>query len=207
MASCRFVRPSLMRARSGVLRASLVLLIYGASSAATAYAQPPQVTGALARSTTSLDIFMPSFAHPMRAVPGAGATIVVDSKLQGTVDTLLDRSLTFRRQWQRLLQGQQLVIRIQLVHSSPVVGTHAVTKVTALPNGSLVADVSIPGGARVAEVLGHEVEHVLERLDGARVSALHALGDQSVRRTSGTFETERAILVGRLVSDEYYTGQ
>jgi hypothetical protein len=46
------------------------------------------------------------------------------------------------------------------------------------------------------------VEHILERLDGVRVAHRHALGDASVRRASGAFETARAVLVGRMVAAE-----
>jgi hypothetical protein len=75
--------------------------------------------------------------------------------------------------------------------------------VSALPDGSLLAVVAIPGGLRRAELVAHEVEHVLERLDGVKVASRHALGDGSVRLGSGTFETARAVLVGQMVAGEY----
>jgi hypothetical protein len=98
----------------------------------------------------------------------------------------------------------RLSVRIELVHAHRVTDAHAATAVSTLPDGSRLAVVAIPGGLRLAELIAHEVEHILERFDGARVANQHALGDASVRRaSSGTFETARAVLVGQMVAAEY----
>ncbi len=137
------------------------------------------------------------------AVAHQPTTVVVDSKLRGLVDELLQESIAFRRQWQRLTRAPRLSIRIELVHAHRVGDAHAVTDLVTLPDGSLVAVVAVPGGLRRAELIAHEVEHVLERLDGVTVAARHALGDESVRRGTGTFETARAVRVGKIVAGEY----
>lgn len=104
---------------------------------------------------------------------------------------------------QRLTRCPALTVRIDLVAHSPVPGSHAATEVSAGPDGTVLAVVSVPGGRRRAELIGHEVEHLLEWLDGARLDTRHGLGDPSVRRASRTFETSRAVLVGRLVAAEF----
>ena len=131
------------------------------------------------------------------------ASLALDAQLQPLVDDVLRRSIAFRRQWQRLAAVPRLTVRIQLVHAHHVVDAHAATEVSAQPDGSLLAVIAIPGGTRLPELIAHEVQHVLERLDGVRVAARHALGDGSVRRGSGTFETARAVLVGQMVAREY----
>jgi hypothetical protein len=130
-------------------------------------------------------------------------SVTLDAKLQPLIDDLLQRSIAFRRQWQRLTRFPRLSVRIQLVHANHVVNAHAATDVSVQGDGSLLAVIAIPGGTRLPELIAHEVEHVLERLDGVKVAASHALGDGSVRRGSGTFETARAVLVGQMVAREY----
>ena len=181
--------------------ACLVVGILLGSSAAVA--QSVRDTGAARVSLATLDLLMPEVVGAGSPTTAATARVVVDAKLQGLVDDLLIRSPAFRRQWQRLVQLPRLSIRLDLVHSNHVGDdAHAATRLSFLPDGSLHAAVAIPGGRRLAELLAHEVEHILERLDGVKVDDQHALGDSSVRRASGTFETARAVLVGQLVAKE-----
>lgn len=131
------------------------------------------------------------------------ARVEVDGKLQGLIDDLLQRSRAFRRQWQRMLGSARLSVRIELVHANRVENAHATTAVSTPSDDVVLAVVAIPGGLRRAELVAHEVEHILEHLDGARLASQHALGDTSVRRESGTFETDRAVLIGRMVAAEH----
>jgi hypothetical protein len=168
------------------------------------FAQPalPRA-GATLASLTALDLLMPEVVGAGSSVSEVTASMVVDARLQGLIDDLLSHSPAFRRQWQRLEKFPRLSLRIELVHANHVGGdAHAATHISVQRDGSLHAAVAIPGGRRLAELIAHEVEHVLERLDGVRVDAQHALGDNSVRRASGTFETARAVLVGQLVAKE-----
>ena len=182
--------------------ACLVVGILLGSSAT--FAQPTFTdTGAARASLATLDLLMPEVVGAGSTATAATARVVVDAKLQGLVDDLLIRSPAFRRQWQRMVQFPRLSIRIDLVHSNHVSdNAHAATRISVLPDGSPHAAVAIPGGRRLAELVAHEVEHILERLDGVKVDDQHALGDASVRRASGTFETARAVLVGQLVAKE-----
>jgi hypothetical protein len=182
--------------------ACLVVGILLGSSAT--FAQPALTDTEPSRaSLAALDLLMPELVGTGSAARSAPARVVVDAKLRGLVDDLLVHSPAFRRQWQRLVQFPRLSIRLDLVHSNHVGDdAHAATRISFLPDGSLHAAVAIPGGRRLAELVAHEVEHVLERLDGVKVDDQHALGDSSVRRSSGTFETARAVLVGQLVAKE-----
>ena len=170
----------------------------------TAFAQPvlPD-TGAARDSLTTLDLLMPEVVGASSTASAATARVVVDAKLQGLIDDLLSRSPAFRRQWQRLERFPRLSIRIELVHANQSAATRTRRpRSPFLHDGSLHAAVAIPGGRRLAELVAHEVEHILERLDGVNAANQHALGDHSVRRASGTFETARAVLVGQLVAKQ-----
>lgn len=156
------------------------------------------------RPASHLDVLWPDAIDRPVPDPAAVGHIVVDDKLHDVLDDLLRRSPSFRRQWRVLATSQHLEVRIRLVFKSPVAASHAATTFGTLPNGALLAETALAAGRRVPELLGHEVEHILEHLDGARVHAQHALGDASIRRRAGTFETARAALVGRQVSAEFY---
>lgn len=180
---------------SGLLGVSL--------SSAAVLAQPGLPTSPSPSSTPSaIDLLIPEAADASLTPELARASVAVDGQLQALVDELLRRSPAFRRQWQRMLRVPRLSVRVELVHARRVRNGHAATDVSTLPDGSLLAVVAIPGGLRLAELVAHEVEHILERLDGARVASQHALGDASVRRAAGTFETARAVLVGQMVAKE-----
>ena len=159
-------------------------------------AQPVSVSPAI-------DLLRPEAVVALGATHPVGAAINVDGQLQGLVDDLRARSPAFRRQWQRLSRFPRLTVHIELVHQHRVLDAHAATRVVVRPDGSHDATVAIPGGTRLAELIAHEVEHILERLDGIKVAAQHAMGDGSIRKASGTFETARAVLVGQTVAAEF----
>ena len=176
--------------------------LFGVSLTSAAALAQPGSSAAPSPSATApgIDLLMPEAIGARLTAASPRASIEVDGKLQGLIDDLLQRSPAFRRQWQRMLCAARLSVRIELVHADRVLYAHAATAVSTLPDGSVLAVVAIPGGLRRAELVAHEVEHILERLDGARVASQHALGDTSVRRASGTFETARAVLVGQIVA-------
>jgi hypothetical protein len=143
-------------------------------------------------------------AFDTTSTPWDADHLLVDDKLRGTVDDLRRRSHEFRRQWALLDRSPRLTVRIRLVPRSPIRDSHAATVLTTQPDGSLLADVAVPVGARLPELLGHEVEHILERLDRVRVRVRHELGDPSVRRVGRSFETARAVLAGRMVAAQFH---
>lgn len=182
---------------------ALACLVVGSMLGSTsASAQPllPDASSARGPTTSTLELLMPEVVAAGSNASAPAASVVVDGKLQGLVDDLLSRSPAFRRQWRRLERFPRLSVRIELVHTNHVLDAHAATRVSVLPDGSQQAVMAIPGGRRLAELIAHEVEHILERLDGVKVASQHALGDASVRRASGTFETARAVLVGQMVA-------
>jgi hypothetical protein len=193
-----------MPQHTGRGRALAYLVVGLLLGSASAFAQPVLPDAGPARdSLTTLDLWMPEVDAAGSTASAGTARVVVHAQLQGLIDDLLSHSPAFRRQWQRLERFPRLSIRIDLVHANHVgQDAHAATTFSVLGDGSPQAVVAIPGGRRLAELVAPEVEHLLERLDGVKVDDQHALGDSSVRRASGTFETARAVLVGQLVAKE-----
>jgi hypothetical protein len=82
-------------------------------------------------------------------------------------------------------------------------GPHARTEITQTDRGRLLAAVEINPLGNFMELLAHELEHVIEQLDGIDLKAKAAVAESGVRNsTGGTFETSRAVRVGSVVAFE-----
>jgi hypothetical protein len=119
------------------------------------------------------------------------------------VDAMLSRSSTFRRQCARIAAAPHLSV---LIRSDPPVGTHsaAVTSIQQRSNGRVQAIVQIAPSARTVELIAHEIEHIIEQLDGIDLRFKSRLRSSGVRRTwdFDAYETTRAIVTGQRVARE-----
>ena len=102
---------------------------------------------------------LPALAQPLN--------IQVDPLLQPLVDKLLRQSATVRRQWQAI--GASRLVRVSLV-SSPLLressAARARTEVSRYAHGAIRAVVELPSVVDITELLPHELEHVLEQVEG-----------------------------------------
>jgi hypothetical protein len=118
------------------------------------------------------------------------------------VSEMWRRSATFRRQGRRIAEDTGLVVRVHLNPLVPGESARATTRVTRQV-GSLAADVSIRDTGCFVELLAHELEHVLEQLDRIDLAAAAQRPGRAVWVAGdGSFETIRAIHVGRQVAAE-----
>ena len=128
--------------------------------------------------------------------------LIVPSPHDKFVSEMWRRSATFRRQGRRIAEETGLVVR---VHTNPLVpgeSVRATTRVRRQP-GSLAADVYIRDTGDFVELLAHELEHVLEQLDRVDLRAAAQRAGRAVWVAGdGSFETIRAIHVGRRVAAE-----
>ncbi len=115
---------------------------------------------------------------------------------------MLRRSPTFRQQCQRLVNPRLGSISFT---REPLREARAVTEVTPV-NGRLTANVRLGSGDNDVELIAHEIEHIIEQLDGVDLRAHSELPGTGVswccsERTR--YETVRAIRAGLKVAQEF----
>jgi Tol biopolymer transport system component len=134
------------------------------------------------------------------------SNLQVDPVLKVVVERMWQASPTFRRQCRRLAAEQGLQVRVspddQPTRSSLADARTALTFQGNLP---VAAHVYLRPSSRPAELIAHELEHVLEQLD--RVDLAGQSGNGAVWKSDrGSFETRRAIETGRRVAREIMDG-
>ncbi len=142
---------------------------------------------------------------PLRLAPDqkeVPANLIVAPSLASVVETMLQGSGTFRRQCARIAAAPNLTVHI--VRAGALAHTvRAQTRVTGT-GSRRVAMVEIRLFDDQVELIAHEIEHVIEQLDGIDLRAHAARSHSSVRSIDPdqAFETRRAQCVGRLVAEE-----
>ena len=71
--------------------------------------------------------------------------------------------------------------------------------------GALIAIVEMPVPltmAEYAELFGHELEHVIEQIDGVDLQAITDAREGATRLAGGAYETARARRAGRLIAEQ-----
>jgi len=120
------------------------------------------------------------------------------------VAELVSRSPTFRRQCARLAAAPHLTI---ILRNGPPDGNRAgaLTRIQTR-EGRVEAVVEVGLSARTAELIAHEVEHIIEQLDGIDLRSKSRLRASGVRRVwhLDAYETTRAIATGQRVVREAF---
>jgi hypothetical protein len=129
------------------------------------------------------------------------ASIDLDRDLQPIARRTLEYSPTFRAQCRSFVRTTNLTATIRFVVRSPGSQSRARAVIRENPSGALSADIELGNGTDLSELLGHELEHVLEQLDGVDLSRMAKRGEAR-RLRDGTFETQRAIEAGHRVAGE-----
>ena len=134
----------------------------------------------------------------------------IEKALEPIVREMCRRSPTFRRQLIRLADAPGLVVTVATRHVRPSSHAAATTRF-AREHGLLRrADVVIGGAdkASVVELIAHELEHVLEQLDGVNLPQLaRSPGVSADHHQRGrSFETARAKQIGLDVAAEFNAG-
>jgi hypothetical protein len=157
----------------------------------------------LAADRTSLGVMrIFSTADTLPAPVPLPSNLTIPDDLRPLIDSMLRRSPTFRRQCLRIAEASNLTIVLQYAHS-PTSHVRARTRMTTLRGGRRLAMVEIRQLDDSVELIAHEIEHVVEQLDGVDLSARAALPATGVHRCEdGDFETIRAIRIGAAVADE-----
>lgn len=117
---------------------------------------------------------------------------------------LLTRSPTLRRQYARIAATPRVAVKVILLRQLTGPG-RARTTMFKYEAGFIRALVEIPVGPDLVELLAHELEHVIEQIDGVDLRALARAGQAHAIQYDGLFETTRAreagLAAAREVSD------
>jgi hypothetical protein len=160
---------------------------------------------AFAIERTSFGALRPYDARATDPNAGVPSNLVAPAFFQNLLASMVRRSPTFRRQCLRIAHAADLVVRLE---SRPVAAAggevRAETDIT-MKNGRVTAIVRLLRLDDPVELIAHEIEHVIEQLDGVDLQARAAVTDSGVRVRAGVqpmFETTRATRVGHAVAAE-----
>jgi len=131
--------------------------------------------------------------------------IWVQEGLRELVGEMWHASPTFRRQCLQVQAAGAIQVQLRLDSQLATSPSHrAMCELRLYERGGLIARLSV-APIRIPELIGHEMEHVCERLDGVKVeerSKAHAAGFYLIDPSHNRYETDRAIRVGRQVLAE-----
>jgi hypothetical protein len=130
--------------------------------------------------------------------------VTVTPLYQPMVQEMLRRSPTFRRQYERIANAVGLTVE---VGSEPPRAKAAAWTTIQRPGADVMhAIVIVSAIGRTAELIAHELEHVIEQLDGVNLKQKASIHASGVRHCAcggdETFETTRAIATGLRVARE-----
>ena len=122
------------------------------------------------------------------------------------MSALLTRSDTFRRQWDTINASPRIRVRVRsIIGLQDESRARARGQVSRYAYGSMRATIEIPSAADVTELLPHELEHVIEQLEGVDLQGLAQRGEHGVVEVRrGMYETARARAAGLQVVREVY---
>ena len=138
----------------------------------------------------------------------SSATVVVRpsnleaaSVFQPFLDSMWRSSPTFNSQCRRLVAAERLKVVLRLEESQRHPSFYARTVLERRDGVLVAAHVFLSPTPTAVELIAHEVEHVLEQLDGVDLEAQAGSGNVW-KRADGAFETRRATEMGRRVARE-----
>jgi hypothetical protein len=139
---------------------------------------------------------------------GLPVNVHYQASLRPVLDRMWQRSPTFRRQCARLSDAGDLVITLYvgLLPSRRRSHATAVTQIQMRRGRLARADVYL-GLSDLEKHIAHELEHIIERIDGVYVELMAARAIDGVERYEGAFETVRAQRTGQTVAREVVTAR
>lgn len=142
---------------------------------------------------------------PRRTLP---PNLLVPDVYRPLLQSMLRQSPTFARQCARIANSPQLTVTVEFAtisgsRAAPPARAHA----RIMRHGArLNATIVIAQTTDVVELVAHEIEHVIEQLDGVNLPSKAQVPESGVRaidRDAGVFETIRAHRIGLRVAEEH----
>jgi hypothetical protein len=132
------------------------------------------------------------------------ANIVVQPELRAAVAQLWEGSPTFRAQCLKI--GEQKRYRVAVVVEMSLAlsrSWRAQCVLRSYSSGFVTARVMVPYSRQVTELIPHELEHIIEHIDGVNVKREAArAGTGAYDAGGGRVETVRAVRMGRQARQE-----
>jgi hypothetical protein len=140
--------------------------------------------------------------HAPAAPPDVPPNLAMPSGFRPMVESMLRRSATFRRQCLRIALAKDLRVFLRSAPTAQTSGVRARTSLRTTADG-VHAVVELVSLHDPVELIAHEIEHVIERLDGVDLRRQAALPGTGVHNGGdGTYETRRAVRTGLIVARE-----
>jgi hypothetical protein len=114
------------------------------------------------------------------------------------VGEMLERSPTFRAQWETLVTARRVRIAVRFDLRSRSYRARSI--LSRHEYGLISAVVELPPFGDHVELIAHEVEHIIEQLEGVELRRLASDPSAGVHNLHYAYETERAYQVGRQVA-------
>ena len=129
--------------------------------------------------------------------------IHADRSLVPIIEQALAQSATIRRQCQAIAAVPHARVDVHLRSGRLIAGARAEGRIVHYEFGAITAEIFIPICIDQIEMLAHELEHVIEQIDGVDLAERSAVRGSGVSRLSdGAFETARAQAAGRAAARE-----
>ena len=148
----------------------------------------------------------PSASGQMAQPPPIPGNISVDAKFRSLLETMFARSPTFRRQCARIESERGLAVGVRHVPAPLEGGARGITYISRSAGGEIVAEVTFGRLDDAIEIVAHEFEHIIERLDNIDLATKARRAQSGVHAVNlgrfVMFETRRALKVGRQVAEE-----
>jgi hypothetical protein len=134
--------------------------------------------------------------------------VVVEAEVRPEVEKAAALSATLRRQLDAF-RNAHVRINVRVTPAATTALGRAETTIGKTPAGFLHAWVLVPPGVDFVELLAHELEHVLEQIEGIDLAELGRRGG-AWRIATGVYETARAqqagVTAAREVEDAPHAG-
>lgn len=133
------------------------------------------------------------------------ANLLVPRIHRPVIESMLRKSATFRRQCLRIQNAPHLTVTLELASTHASRTARARTQIVRHSADRLLATIRLNQLEDVVELIAHEIEHVIEQLDGVDLAAKAALPNSGVHALDNegvVFETARARWTGLKVAEE-----
>jgi hypothetical protein len=134
--------------------------------------------------------------------------LLISPQNRPLLERMLRHSAMFQRQCIRIANAPWLAVTIEFVAAHSTQGGRARTQIVRRDR-ALNAAISVALLGDYVELIAHEIEHVIEQLDGIDLPSKAMVAESGVWQVGkdDTFETTRAIRIGRKVANEVRAGR